>query len=279
MIVPMFVVILALDYYPTLLSFSFSFYRMILSDPKHFAFLGFQNYVRAVADEQFQYAVARSFYFMAVSTVLVLLGGLGAALVLNEDFVGRTVTRVAMILPWAFPPVVNSLMWRWIYDPQFGALSGVLYQLGLISHYINFFMDPFVLLNMVIIVFIYRMIPFAALILLAALQSIPPDLHEAAKVDGASTWQRFRGVTLPLLKPALTIAIVIPSVFGFRVFDELYVIAGTVNTDTRTLMLLSYITNFVSLDFGYGSALTWIMTLIAIVFSYFYIKTMYKRIV
>jgi ABC-type sugar transport system permease subunit len=154
-----------------------------------------------------------------------------------------------------------------------------LYQLGLISQYLNFFSDPFVLLNAIVVVYIYRMIPFAALILLAALQSIPLDLHEAAKVDGASTWQRFRGVTLPLLKPALTIAIVIPSVFGFRVFDELYVIAGVVNTDTRTLMLLSYITNFVALDFGYGSALTWIMTLIAMVFSYFYIKTMYKRIV
>jgi multiple sugar transport system permease protein/N,N'-diacetylchitobiose transport system permease protein len=243
--------------------------------PAYTKFVGLANYVNILFSDSFWGAIWRSVYFTVLAVTLEVVCGLAVALLLNEEFNGRGLLRTLVIAPWALAPVVCGLMWRWILDAKWGALNGLLYQLGLISSYVVWLEYPFVVLNISIIIHVWEMSPLAIILLLAGLQSVPNDLYEAAKVDGASSWRRFRHLTLPLLEPTLAIVVIIGSITAFQVFDILYVLAFQ-NPGVRTVAFETYFTAFRNLDFGSASALTYFMTAVLTVLAYLYTRRIYK---
>ncbi|MBK8051370.1 MAG: sugar ABC transporter permease [Anaerolineales bacterium] len=157
-----------------------------------------------------------------MSIELVL--GIGLALLIHAKPYGWQFLRASLIIPWAVPTIVNGTLWRWIYNADYGALNGLLYQLGIIEKYVPWLIEPWRAMNLVIIADVWHSVPFVALILQAALAALPLEIEEAAAVDGANAWQRLWRIRLPLLRSAILVALIIRTVEAFRVFDLLYVI-------------------------------------------------------
>jgi ABC-type sugar transport system permease subunit len=175
------------------------------------------------------------------------------------------------------PTIVNGTMWRWIYNADYGALNGLLMQLGLINHYVPWLIYPRTAMNLVIVADIWHSVPFIALILQAALATLPVELEEAAQVDGANALQRLWRVRLPLLRPAILVALVIRSVEAFRVFDIIYVItAGGPAFGTVTISYLTYLETFSFGHVGRGSALSFLISLFTLAMAFIYIRFLYR---
>jgi ABC-type sugar transport system permease subunit len=219
-------------------------------------FAGAANYREALADERCREALLHTALFTAVSVSLELLLGLVVALALDRRFRGRAAVRAVLLLPWAIPAVVAGLLFRFLFDPQTGVVDPLLLRLGLIE-------EPVVWLARtpwawvpIVLADVWKTTPFVALLLLAGLQAIDPALHEAAAVDGAGAWRRLVHVTLPLLRPALLVALLFRTLDACRVFDLVYVLTGGgPGTATEPISLYVYDTLFAHLRFGYGAAL------------------------
>ncbi|MBI1179265.1 MAG: ABC transporter permease subunit [Alphaproteobacteria bacterium] len=242
-------------------------------------FVGAANYVKLLADGQYWNAWIHTVVFTGASTLFETILGLGMALVLNEWFEARGAVRAAMLVPWAIPTVVTSQMFGWLFDGQNGLVNHILVGSGLISHNIGWYSSPDYALLTIIIADVWKTTPFMALLLLAGLQTIPRSLAEACYIDGASAWQYFWHVRLPLLMPTLLIAALLRALDAFRIFDLVYVLTGGGPADsTETLSTLTYKTLFSALQFGYGSALATAMfvteALIALAFALFLIPRM-----
>jgi ABC-type sugar transport system permease subunit len=220
-------------------------------------FIGAGNYAEAVRDPRFWAALGHTAFFTAVSVTLELGLGLTLALAMNRASRGRTVVRAAVLVPWAIPTVVSALLWRFIFDDQAGIVNAVLGGLGLVRHPIVWFIHPDLAWVPLIVSDVWKTTPFVALLLLAGLQNIDSALYEAARIDGASSWQQFRHVTLPLLKPALLVALVFRTLDSVRVFDLVYVLTGGgPGTSTEPIALFTFNSLLQNLRFGYGSALS-----------------------
>ncbi|MGB9586233.1 MAG: carbohydrate ABC transporter permease, partial [Anaerolineales bacterium] len=203
--------------------------------------------------------------------------GLGIAQLINSHPPGWKFLRTSLIIPWAVPTIVNGFMWRWIYNADYGALNGLLVQLGLIKRYVPWLIDPARAMNLVILADIWHTVPFVALILQAALATIPEELEEAAAVDGANAWQRFLMIRLPLLRPAILVALVIRSVEAFRVFDIIYVITnGGPAFGTVTISFLTYLETFSYGHIGNGSALSFLISIFTLGLAFLYIRFLYR---
>jgi multiple sugar transport system permease protein len=214
------------------------------------SFAGLGNYARLAADGRFWNALGNTLYFSAVSVALELILGLALALALARAGRARPAVYGALILPWAIPTVVSARMWEWIYNPEFGVLN------HLLGAQVNWLGNPWLALHAAIAMDVWKATPFVTLLLLAALQGIPPDLYRAAAVDGAGAWTTFRRVTLPLLAPVILVAAVFRTIDALRVFDSIYVLTGGGPANrTETLSIYAYKVLFQTLDFGYGSAL------------------------
>jgi ABC-type sugar transport system permease subunit len=220
-------------------------------------FIGAGNYAEAVRDPRFWAALGHTAFFTAVSVTLELGLGLTLALAMNRASRGRTIVRAAVLVPWAIPTVVSALLWRFIFDDQAGIVNAVLGGLGLVRHPIVWFIHPDLAWVPLIVSDVWKTTPFVALLLLAGLQNIDSALYEAARIDGASSWQQFRHVTLPLLKPALLVALVFRTLDSVRVFDLVYVLTGGgPGTSTEPIALFTFNSLLQNLRFGYGSALS-----------------------
>ncbi|RLE91701.1 MAG: sugar ABC transporter permease [Thermoprotei archaeon] len=262
-------------YYPALNTLPLSFFEYNLKIPWRKKFVGLSNYMKIfVKDGDFARSFTNTIVFMTVTISLSMLVGLFFAIILNEKFPGRGLVRSIMLLPWVIPPVVNGYMWQWILNGQWGALNGLLYQAGLIKDYIVWLANPTYSILWCAFVQAWRDSPFISVILLAALQSIPLELIEASKVDGADAVQRFIYVVLPLLRPSLTVAFIIELINSFMAFDVIYALTG-VDPATRTLMIYNFQVAFQFLEFGYGAALSYVLFAIGLIFAHFYIKVIY----
>src|SRR5919109_933096 len=242
--------------YPILESFRLSFYRLILTLPwLGQKMVGWENYADLWTDPVAIQSFRTTLIFVGVTIPLELLFGLGVALVMNEAFRGRGLLRAVVLIPWAIPTVVSSQMWRFIFNDRYGLANFVLFG-GDASRYIAPLADFDLALVAIIAAEIWKTTPFAALILLAGLQGIPDDLYEAASVDGASAWQKFRHVTLPLLRPALLLALLFRTIDSLRVFDLVFVMTqgGPADT-TNVLQFYGYKKTFAEGMVGYGSAI------------------------
>ncbi|WP_454813309.1 carbohydrate ABC transporter permease [Labrys neptuniae] len=246
------------------------------------AFVGLANYRTLLGDDGFWNAWGHTVLFTAVSTALETVLGLAMALLLYEPFIGRSLVRAAMLVPWAMPTVVTSKMFGWLFDGQHGLINYLLKSVGLIDGNINWYGSVDHALDTIIIADVWKTTPFMALLLLAGLQTVPRSLTEAAKMDGASAWRIFWHVRLPLLLPTLLIAGMFRALDAFRIFDLVYVLTGGGPADsTETLSTLSYKVLFSTLQFGYGSALSTAMfiteTLIAIGFGIFIVARLRRQ--
>lgn len=226
-------------------------------------FVGFSHYLALWQDQRFWLSLVNTCYFAAISVSLEMILGLGVALVLQQVFPGRGLVRALVLMPWFVPTVVAARFWEWMYNPQFGVVNFLLIQSGLIDEGLNWLGHPALALHAAILADVWKTMPFAALLLLAGLQTIPADLYRAARVDGASPVQAFRHITFPLLLPVLGVTLLFRVLDALRVFDVVYVLTGggPANT-TATLSIYAYQLSFQTLQFGLGAAVAMVVFLL-----------------
>jgi len=236
-----------------------------------FRWVGLRNYVTIFADPLYWSSLWRTLYFVGAFVLEATLGGLGMALILNERFAGRPVMRSLLLIPWSLSRVVVGLVWIGILDFEFGAFNGLLYDFRLLDGPIAFFKNGFSALNVLVSVYAWNQAPFAALLFLAGLQSIPVDLYSAAAVDGAGYWQRVRHLILPALRPTLFLVLVMATVNGFLMLDLIYVLTmGGPGHDTTTVSWLGFETAFIFFKFGPGTAILYTLTAICLALTVLY---------
>jgi len=221
-------------------------------------FIGGANYIEAISDRRFLEAAFHTAVFAGVAVTLEMCGGLVLALGLERVTHGVRVMRTAILLPWAVPTVVAALVWRFIFESPGGMATMAVEQLGVAAP--TWLADPVAAWVPVVLADVWKTMPFVALLLIAGLQNIDPLLYEAASIDGASAWRQFVDITLPLLRPALTVAFLFRLLDAFRVFDIVYVLTGGgPGTATEPVAVYAFIALMQSLRFGYGSALSMIV--------------------
>ena len=236
-----------------------------------FRFIGFDNYALTLADPEYWRALWRTVYFVALFVLETTVVGLGMALVLDANFRGRPLMRALLLIPWSMSRIAVGILWLGMLSADFGAVNSILYRLGAIDTYISFFSEGFTALNVLIVVYVWNQAPFAAILFLAGLQSISPDLYAAASVDGAGFWRKLWHVTLPSLRPMMFLVLVLATVNGFLMLDLIYIMtAGGPGNDTTTVSWLGYRMAFSFFKFGPGTAVLFTLTLICIVLTFVY---------
>jgi ABC-type sugar transport system permease subunit len=275
---PALAAVVLLSGFPIVYSAYVSLHRYNLKRPRIFTFVGLSNYAHLLASPEFWSALWVTVEYTTLVVTLVVVLGILFALLLNRPFPGCGIVRTLVLVPWAIPPVVNGLMWQWIYDPKVGALNGLLASLGVISEYRGWLSQPVSALLALVWADVWNMVPLAVILLLAALQRIPDDLYAAARVDGANSWQLFRHVTFPWLAQPLFVVLLLQTMSAIRSFDVIYVLtAGGPATATTTLTWQTYLTTFTSLDFGLGNAYAYMVTAITLGLALVYFRALYRR--
>jgi multiple sugar transport system permease protein len=246
-----------------------------------FPFVGFDNYVRLFQDPLFTLSLKNTFIFTAIVVSVEVVLAVAIALLINQQGVWTSrVTRVLILLPYAIPPIANGLIWSFMYSFQFGFLNRILFSLGIISEPINWAGDPNTALYAVTVPYIWRTLPFAILLVHAALQGINRELYEAAAVDGASAWRRFWHITLPLLRPIIVVILVLRTSFAFAVFEEILAITqGGPGDATWVAAWYSYRTSFAPpFSIGQGAASAYVLAMIVGLLAIVYVRFIYRRI-
>ena len=234
-------------------------------------YVGFANYAKMLFGAAFRKTLWVTMWFAVVSVALEMVLGVLTALLLNQQFYGRTLLRALMILPWALPTVVNATLWRLIYNPEYGAANAALLQFGVIEAYRSWLGEPGSAMWAIILADAWKNFPLVTLIALAALQAVPRDTLAASLVDGAGAFQRFRYVTLPHLAGPLMVALVLRTIEAFKVFDIIWIMTrGGPANSTRTLSILVYQEGFSFQRAGSGASLALIVTLIVSVLALAY---------
>ncbi|HEY3979659.1 MAG TPA: sugar ABC transporter permease [Streptosporangiaceae bacterium] len=275
LVAPAVIVLLAITAYPIVANVwnSFHFDNLSFGALPH-RFVGVDNYGKMFSSAQWLAALERTLGFTVVTIVVDIVAALGLAVMLNRKFVGRGVVRASILVPWAVPTVVSALLWKTMFDPRAGFVD---YFLGGIHPA----WSSLTWLNASVwrswaVIFIadsWKNIPFVAIILLAGLQVIPTEVYEAARIDGATGWRAFRRVTLPLLKPALSVALIFRTLQALLVFDVVFIMTGGgPGTSTETLSFFNFFTFIDSTDFGYGGAISVVLVLLALIVAGGYVR-------
>ena len=258
LLLPALAVVAFVAFYPLGKTIYYSFTdQQFLSGLQPTKWLGLDNYFGKngiIHDTEFKNSIIETLKFTVITVSFEFVLGLIIALVVNSNFKGRGVMRAVMLVPWAIPTVVAAQMWKWMYDDVFGVINDALMRLHVINHSVAWISQPNTALASVSAVDIWKTTPFVALLLLAGLQVIPNELYEAARVDGASALQQFWRITLPLLRPAILVALVFRTLDALRVFDVFYVFFGS-RPDTQTMSIYDQNT-IINGDVGYGSAIS-----------------------
>ncbi|HEX3761389.1 MAG TPA: sugar ABC transporter permease [Kofleriaceae bacterium] len=225
--------------------------------------VGFENFLTrrdghwygALADPLWWRSVKNTLWFTVWTVAIETVLGFGIALVLNREFPGRALVRAAILIPWAIPTVVSARIWGWLLNDQYGFINHVLSGLGIIDHQIAWTADPRLLMTSVILVDVWKTTPFMALLILAALQMLPKECYEAALLDGIHPVKVFWRVTLPLVRPAVMVAVIFRAIDALRVFDVIYVLTGA-NEQSMTMSIYARQQLFEFNQAGYGSAVS-----------------------
>lgn len=273
LLLPAFLAVFGVIVYPMFRTLLISLFEVKSAVATTTPFVGLENYIHALSSSGFWSAMGRTLYFTIVSTGIELVFGLAIAWLLNAQIRGRWLLRALVVLPWALPTIVNAAMWKGIYNAQYGALNGLLSQLGLIDHYQAWLSDPFTALNFLIIADAWKTTPLVAFFLLAGLTAIPAELYEAAKVDRAGWFRAFRSVTLPLLAPSIALVLVLRTVEAVKVFDIVYAMTrGGPANGTQTISYYTYVTAFSEQNYGLGSAISYLIVIVILALSALYLR-------
>ena len=279
LVAPVLGVLLVVAAFPIIYSFWVSLHDIVLTRPLRRPFVGFDNYLRIFDDARFWTAVSRTTVYTLVCVVATTLLAVLVALLLNEVFPGQRLLSALLLVPWATPSVVNGLMWKWIYDPTYGLLNGLLVQVGLLERYRVWLSDPDITLLLIANAAIWKQMPLAALLMIVTMKAIPEYLYRAARVDGANVWQRFVHVTLPALRPGLMLVLVYETMISIRHFDLFLIMTqGGPGDASLTLSWLIYVETFRSLRFGTGAAMSYILAITTFALSWAVIRFLGKRI-
>jgi len=273
LLTPCFLIVALFAFYPIAYSIFLSLHKIILSLP-HLGrpFVGLENYRALFGDRVALHSLINTLVFVFSTTLFEIALGLVIALVIHERFKGRGWVRAAILVPWALPTVVSSQMWRFIFNDQYGLVNYLLFGVGT-SAYTAWLAHPQTAFAAIIIADVWKTSAFAGLLILAGLQVIPDELYCAAKIDGASSWQQFRKITLPLIKPAILIALLFRTMDAFRVFDLVFVMTqGGPADSTNVLQFYGYKKIFAEGLMGYGSTISVLVFIITFIISLFYIK-------
>ena len=271
LIVPAVFVVFMVIGYPLIQVLVYSVLKYKLDGVTPASFVGLSNYLFILTDPDFWLAVQNTLIFSVCSVTLECVLGLAVALVANSKFKGRSILRVAILIPWAIPTVVSSKIWAWMFNDIYGVVNVLLINFHLISQKIAFLATPATALPVIIAVDVWKTTPFMALLLLAGLGLIPGDLYEAASIDGASKIRQFFSLTLPLVMPTLLVALIFRTLDALRVFDIFYVmVGGQGNMATMAIYNQQWLVSF--LDAGIGSAASVIILVIIMVFVVLYTR-------
>ncbi|HUH76823.1 MAG TPA: sugar ABC transporter permease [Devosia sp.] len=282
-LLPMMIALAVVAGWPLLRSIYFSFTNASLNDLANAKWVGFANYfdVRTLASGRTIYrgllvdpawwnAVWNTVRFALVSVSIEAVLGMVVALVLNAEFRGRGLVRAAILIPWAIPTIVSARMWGWMFNDQFGIINDLGMKLGLLSHKVAWAASPDTAMTAVLIVDIWKTTPFMALLILAGLQMIPKDIYEAADIDGVHPVKQFFKITLPLVRPALMVAIIFRILDALRIFDLIYVLTPN-SAATKTMSVIARENLFEFDNFALGSAQSTLLFLIIAIFTVVYI--------
>ena len=274
LVTPIIVTMFALVFFPLLQTIWDSLHRinpMQAGTP----FVGVANYANMLSDAELGQAWLNTLIYVVIAVVTETVFGVLAAALINQVRVGRQWLLAAVILPWALPGVVNAVIWMWIYQPGAGLLNGILTAFGLPFDNHVWFNDRTSALVAVAVVHIWRMMPLTVVIVLAAMQSIPEHLYEAARIDGATRPQMFFSITVPLVRSAIAVAIANATVAAFNLFDEAWVLTAS-SLDTRPILTQIYLETFQNLHFSYGMALSLVLTAVSLLVSLIFVVRIYN---
>ena len=274
LLAPAVCVLLALSIYPLIYAVKVSFQIGAGAGARW----SMQNFARLASDRFFFDALKHTLIYAIAALTCEFLLGLGLAVLLNSRLRGRAFFRAALLVPMMLPPVVVGVVWRLMLNPNFGAINGTLKGAGLNTEALVWTARPALALFSVIMVDVWQWTPFMFLVLLAGLQAIPQEPYEAALVDGSTSWQTFRHVTLPLLKPAILIALLLRTMDLLRVFDQIFILTeGGPGFSTETISLYIYRAAFRFNDFGYAAAMSFVLLLLTNIISLFYIRLLQQQ--
>lgn len=254
---PAFLAIFAVLVYPLFRAIWMSFHKIILIKPKlGQPFIGLDNYVAVINSPIFINAIQKTFVWLFFNLVLQMILGTLIALLLNESFRGRGLARSLLLIPWIVPSIVAMLTWRWMYDAEFGLVNQFLKNIGIIDQGVAFLGNVNTAMPAVILSSVWKGTPFVMLMILAALQTVPYELYDAARVDGANSFQTFSRVTFPLILPTFLIAATLTVIYTFNNFNAIWLMTeGGPLRATETLPILVYTLGFRNFDLGEASAI------------------------
>lgn len=274
MMAPALIILIIIAVYPIIRTFWLSLHEMILTDPSSgYPFIGFKNYTKIFHDEKAIDSILFTLKFTVTTVSFELIIGLAAALIMNKAFKGKGLVRAAILIPWAIPTTVSALMWKFIYNDQYGLFNDILYRLGIIGSYKAWLSTADGSFMALVITDVWKTAPYMALLILAGLQMVSESLYESAKIDGAGVIKRFFYITLPMIKNTVIVALLFRTLDAFRVFDLISVMTGGANK-TESIAIYSYKNLMKFLDFGYGSALAVLIFIVVFIISLIYMRVL-----
>jgi multiple sugar transport system permease protein len=277
LVLPLAIFIVGLALIPAAYTIIASFFRVDELDPP-VRFNGLANFVHIFSNDAIVSSMGNTLLYVLIGVALSTVLGIFFAVVLQQRFRGRSAVIAILILPWALPGVVEGIIWVNIWDANTGLLNSVLKSLNLIENYQVFLgTNHFLTVLLIEIVQVWQITPLSTLLILASLQNIPGELYEAGAIDGASPWKAFRSITLPLIRPGVTVAMVQAVIATLNVFDQPYVLNGAAATGSSVTMQTYFVT-FQNLDFGEGYALSLIITIATLIISFGVLRLVYRPV-
>ena len=273
LLLPAALLLLVVVVYPIATLFWNSLHSADLANPAAGeAFVGLANYRRAFEDDRFWHSTWNTVLYIVVTVPGALVLGLGLALLANLPFRVKWPVRLGLLLPWALPLVFAGLIFRWFFEYETGVVNDLLARIGVAR--ISWLSDPTLAFVAICVAIMWKASSFMALMLLAGLQTIPRSMYEAAEVDGASSWQKFWAITLPMLRPTIFVALIFRTITAIQTFDIPFAMTGGGPGDsTETLAMYTFKTTLDFLDFGYGSALAALMFVLSVVATSGYLRS------
>ncbi len=274
-VLPVLLVVALFTVYPLLHSVYLSLHENVLTRPLDNDFVGLQNFREVVTGYYFWRSLWSTAVFAVMAVLAVTLYGLGVALLMNQVVVGSALLKVFVLLPWAIPAVISGIIWKWIFDGDYGVLNGLLLVTGVVKRYGPWMSQTITARLCLVVAHVWKQGPLAAVFLLAALQVIPGELYDASRIDGAGRWNGFRFVTLPYLKATLALVLIYETIVAIATFDLVYVMTGGGPADATAIIgWYAYTEIFRFLNLGHGAALALILALLLLGLVILYLRAL-----